>query len=205
MGDPIVLAVQLGLDMPAINSRFGVFRSSSSCKPYQRQKLSLEQQLSSFLASLSPLKSIPSATSEDIVKFVISEDGTGRTIVYTRVCDRKACECPRRLAASSVDSPIRTLRAIYNNLGRFAHTNLVPHLLIKEYLKFVREEQANLAIVLKQAGPLFFEKFNKSLVSHFRKKIAASAPLSLVSKYTSSSAPPPFLSWISSLGIECWI
>ena len=135
--------------------------------------------MSSFLASLSPLKSIPSLTSEDIVKFLISKDGTGRTVVHTRACDRKVCECRRRLTAVSVDSLIRKLRAIYNNLGRSAYCNPVSHLLIKEYLKLVRQEQANSAIVPKQAIPLFFEKF-KSLVSHFRKKMAASAPLFLV-------------------------
>jgi len=99
--------------------------------------------------------------------------------VHTRACDRKVCECRRRLAAVSIDSLIRKLRAIYNNLGRSAYSNPVSHLLIKEYLKFVRQEQANSAIVPKQAIHLFFEKF-KSLVSHFRKKMAASAPLFLV-------------------------
>ena len=148
-GDPIVSAVQPGLDMPAVNSRFEAVRSFSSCKPYQKQKSSLEQQLSSFLASLSPLKSIPSVTTEDIVKFLISKDGTGRTVVHTRACDRKVCECRRRLAAVSVDSLIRKLRAIYNNLGRSAYSSPVSHLLIKEYLKFVRQEQANSAIVPK--------------------------------------------------------
>ena len=172
-------AVQPGLDMPAVNSCFEAFRSFSSCMPYQKQKSSPERQLSSFLASLSPLKSIPSLTSEDIVKFLISKDGTGRTVVHTRACDRKVCECRRRLTAVSVDSLIRKLRAIYNNLGRSAYCNQVSHLLIKEYLKLVRQEQANSAIVPKQAIPLLFEKF-KSLVSHFRKKMAASAPLFLV-------------------------
>ena len=165
--------------MPAVNSRFEAFRSFSSCMPYQKQKSSPGRQLSSFLASLSPLKSIPSLTSEDIVKFLISKDGTGRTVVHTRACDRKVCECRRRLTAVSVDSLIRKLRAIYNNLGRSAYCNPVSHLLIKEYLKLVRQEQANSAIVPKQAIPLLFEKF-KSLVSHFRKKMAASAPLFLV-------------------------
>ena len=75
--------------------------------------------------------------------------------------------------------PHQELRAIYNNLGRSAYSTPVSHLLIKEYLKLVRQEQANSAIVPTQAIPLFFEKF-KSLVSHFRKKMAASLPLFLV-------------------------
>ena len=81
-----------------------------------------------------------------------------------------------------MDSLIGKLRAIYNRLGRFGRVNPVSHSLIKEYLKFNREEQAGLAVTPKQAVPLFFTKF-KSLIGHFRKKIAASASLSLVSKY----------------------
>ena len=81
-----------------------------------------------------------------------------------------------------MDSLIGKLRAIYNRLGRFGNVNPVSHSLIKLYLKFTREEQAGLAVAPKQAVPLFFTKF-KSLIGHFRKKIAASASLSVVSKY----------------------
>ena len=140
-GVPITPVVQPGLDMSAINSRFVAFKSSSSSKPYQKQKSSLERQLSSFLASLSPPKSMSSASSKDIVKFLISKDKTGRTMVHTQTCDRKVCKCPRRLAAGSVDSLIGKLLAIYNRLGRFGHVNPVSHSLIKEYLKFTREER----------------------------------------------------------------
>jgi len=52
----------------------------------------------------------------------------------------------------------------------------------KGILRFTREEQAGVAVTPKQSVPLFFTKF-KSLIGHFRKKIAASASLSLVSKY----------------------
>ena len=111
--------------MSAINSRFVAFKSSSSSKPYQKQKSSLERQLSSLLASLSPPKSMSSASSEDIVKFLISKDNTGRTMVHIQTCGRNDCKCPRRLAAGSVDSFIGKLRAIYNRLGRFGHVNPV--------------------------------------------------------------------------------
>ena len=56
---------------------------------------SLKRQLSSFLASLSPPKSMSSASSKDIVKFLISKDKTGRTLVLTQTCDSKVCKCPR--------------------------------------------------------------------------------------------------------------
>jgi len=125
---------------------------------------------------------MPSTTSEDIVKFLISKDRTGRAVVHVRTYDRTVCKCPRRLAAGSADSLIGRVRAIYNKLGRFNHANPVSHSLVKEYLKFTRKEQASLAVTPKQAVPLSFTKF-KSLIGHFRVKIAASASLSLVSKY----------------------
>lgn len=173
-GVPVTPVIQPCLDMSAFNGRFAAFKSSSSSKPYQNQKSSLERQLSSFLASLSSPKSMSSASSEDIVKFLISKDKTGRTLVHTQTCDRNVCKCPCRLAAGSVDSLIGKLRAIYNRLGRFGHANPVFHSLIKEYLKFTREEKAGLAVVPRQAVPLFFTKF-KSLIGYLRKKIAASA------------------------------
>ena len=102
---------------------------------------------------------------------------------FTLRRDWKVIKCPSGLAAGSLDSLIGKLHAIYNRLGRFGHVNPVSHSLIKEYLKFTRAEQAGLAVTPKQAVPFFFTKF-KSLIGHFRKKIAANASLSLVSKYT---------------------
>ena len=61
--------------------------------------------------------------------------------------------------AGSVDSLIGKLRVIYNRLGRFGHVNPVSRSLIKEYLKFTREEQAGLAVTPKQAVPLFFNLY----------------------------------------------
>ena len=91
------LVVQPDLDKKAINSHFVNFESISSNKPYQKQNSSLERQLSSFLVSLSLPKSTTLATSEDIVKFLISKDRTGRTIVHTQSCDRKFVNVPHGL------------------------------------------------------------------------------------------------------------
>ena len=181
-GTPVTPVVQPDLDMAAVNSRFVDFKSLSSGKPYQKQKTSLKRQLSSFLASLSPPKSTPSAFSADIVKFLISKDRAGRAVVHTKTCHRKVCKRPRRLAAGSVDPLMAKIRAIYNNVGRFNHANPVSHSLVRDYLKFTREEQASLVVTPKQAVPLFSTEF-KSLIGHFTQKIAASASLSLVSKY----------------------
>ena len=82
-------------------------------KPYQRQKSALEQQLLDFLATLSPPRDISSCTSDDIVKFLISKDKSGKTVSHSRLCSKVNCNCPARLAAGSVDSLLGKLRAIF--------------------------------------------------------------------------------------------
>ena len=66
------------MDMASINKRFTDFRQSFRIKPYERQKDSLEVQLSSFLLSFVPPKELSSATAEDIIKFLISKDPAGK-------------------------------------------------------------------------------------------------------------------------------
>ena len=92
------------------------------------------------------------------------------------------CRCPCRLAAGTVDSLLGKIRSIFNGLGRLGLTNPVAHPRVKEYLKFVREEQAGLAVSPSQAVPLFFVKFRK-LVAFLREKITNSQSLSGIHKY----------------------
>ncbi|EDO29721.1 predicted protein, partial [Nematostella vectensis] len=122
---------------------------------YKKQKSALERQLSVFLAALSPPKDVSSASSVDIVKFLISKDAGGRTTVHVQGCERRGrCECPRRLASGTVDSLLGKLRAIYNAIGRTNDSNPVAHQVIKDYLKFIRA--SGVAVVPEQAVPLFF-------------------------------------------------
>ena len=150
-------------------------------KPYQRRKSALRRELLNFLASLSPPRDVSSCTSEEIVKFLISKDKSRKTVLHSRSCSEVHCNCPTRLAAGSVDSLLGKLRAIFNNLGRLHDSNPVAHSRVKEYLKFIREEQAGKTIVPSQAVPLFFVKF-PNLISFLRCSIEAGAHLSVVDK-----------------------
>ena len=150
-------------------------------KPYQRQKSPLSRELLNFLASLSPPRDVSSCTSEEIVKFLISKDKSGKTVLHSRSCSEVHCNCPTRLAAGSVDSLLGKLRAIFNNLGRLHDSNPVAYTRVKEYFKFIREEQAGKTIVPSQAVSLFFVKFSK-LISFLRRSIEAGAHLSVVHK-----------------------
>ena len=149
------------VDHAEIAERFQEFNDVFKAKPYQRQKSALERELLDFLASLSPPREISSCTSEEIVKFLISKDKSGKTVLHSRSCSKVLCNCPTRLAAGSVHSLLGKLTAIFNNLGLLHDSNPVAHSRVKEYLKFIREEQAGKAIVPSQAVPLFFVKFSK--------------------------------------------
>ena len=122
--------------------RFTEFQESFRNKPYEQQKDSLEVQLSSFIRSLVPPKKFSAAIAEDIVKFLISMDAAGKQNLHVRSCSSKTWSCPKRLVAGTVDSYIRKLRAIFNRLGRTGFSNPLAHPCVKEYLMFVREEQA---------------------------------------------------------------
>ena len=168
--------------MSSINKRFAVFRQTYRNKPYERQKDSLEVQFSSFLSSLVPSKKLSAATAEDIVKFLISKDMAGKRKLHFPSCSRKICDCPKRLAAGTVDSYIGKLRSIFNKLGRIGMSNPLSHSTVKEYLKFVREEQAQQPLRPRQAVPLFYDKFVR-LITYLRGLIAESSELSPLNKY----------------------
>ena len=117
--------------------------------------------------------SLRSCTAFDIVKFLIYSDKSGRTVVHSPSCSKT--DCLKHLAAGSVDSLLGRLRAIFNNLGRLNDSNPVAHFLVKDYLKFMREEQAGLAITPSQAVPLFLGKVQR-LIAFFEVCVLAAYP-----------------------------
>ena len=123
---PFTAALVPPVNETAIQERFDEFQSVFRSKPYERQKLALEQQLFKFLGALSPPRSVASCTAQDIVKFVISKDKSGRTLAHSLSCSKRDCSCPKRLAAGSVDSTLGHLRAIFNNLGALMTPTLLP-------------------------------------------------------------------------------
>ena len=168
--------------MSWIKKRFTDSRQSYRNKPYKRQKDLFEVQLSSFLFSLVPSKKLSAAAAEDIVKFLISKDSAGIRKLHLPSCSRKICDCPKRLAAGTVDSYIGKLRSIFNKLGRVGMSNPLSHPTIKEYLKFVTEEQAQQPLRPRQDVPLFYDKFVR-LITYLRGCIAEGSGLSPLNKY----------------------
>ena len=109
-------------------------------------------------------------------------DAAGKQKLHIRSCSSKTCSCPKRLAAGTVDSYIGKLRAIFNRLGRTGFSNPLAHPCVKEYLKFVREEQAQQPLPPRQAVPLFYDKFTR-LIAYLRGLIAEGSVLSPLNRY----------------------
>ena len=152
------------VDEKVIQERFQEFKPSFERRHYQRQKSAFEQRLSTFLASVSPPKTISSCTVDDVIKFLIYKDSSGRTVVHVPTCSGEACACPRPVW------PLAPLTPCLINLIASTTPNPIAHPRIKEYLNFVRVEQAGMAISPSQAVPLFFVKF-QNLITHLRGKL----------------------------------
>ena len=129
-GPQLAATAAVRVDEAVIQGQFKEFQSVMCSNPYQRQKSALELQVSQFLGALSPLRTVTSCTANDIVKFRISKDKSGRTVVHLSSCPGASCTCQKRLATGSVDSLMGRLRAIFNNLGRLSDSNPVAHPLV---------------------------------------------------------------------------
>ena len=139
----------------------------------------------SFLAALPIPKLLPSASSSDILKFLIWKDKSGRTKVHQTSCPGigkqkpSSCECPSRLSAGTVDNIIGKLRAIFTEAGlggewdnRLGIGNPVSHPSIKNYLRSIKEEQAQARVCPKKSIPLFLDKLQR-LAEHIVCKLRA--------------------------------
>ena len=77
-----------------------------------QNKMSLRVEFETFLASLPSVRSIYSATPEDVSRFLVWKDRHGKKIVHVADCVNTSnqnvsdCCCPKRLAFKTVDSYI---------------------------------------------------------------------------------------------------
>lgn len=169
------------IDFVSIETRLATLFSVES--KYDKQKTQLEGQLSQFLASFPSPKSLTSTTPQDLCKFLVWKDSFGKTQVHILGCPHQGlkgmfdCGCPFRLAAGTVDSLIGKLRSIFKGKGmcddwqeKFGFGNPAASLLVKRYLKLVKEEQAIASITPKQDTPMFVDKLAR-LSDHLDSKI----------------------------------
>ncbi|XP_019632016.1 PREDICTED: uncharacterized protein LOC109475696 [Branchiostoma belcheri] len=162
------------IDEVKIKERLDEVKNIATSSDYGRKKVAMEQELSDFLGNISPPKDLITASPKNVCAFLVWKDKGGKTVVHATDCKnfgnkRKTdCGCPRRLAAGTVDAMIGQLRAIFNNRGRGGEWNdtictgnpaAAP--MVKQYLKVVKEEQANAMVQPTQAQPVFFNKLER--------------------------------------------
>lgn len=146
-----------------------------------------------FLAALPIPKLLPSASSSDILKFLVWKDRSGRTKVHQTSCPElgkhkaSSCDCPSRLSAGTVENLIGKLRAIFIEAGlggewddRLGIGNPVSHPSIKSYLRSIKEEQAQARVRPRKSIPLFLDKLQR-LAEHIMCKLRTPgiSPISL--------------------------
>jgi integrase len=130
-------------------------------------------------------KTFVTASPDDLIRFLIWKDKSGKTRVHRDSCPffgssakRTACPCPTRLAAGTVDNYVAKLKALYSSLGStttsnsssLSFSNPASHPSVAKYLTSIREEQAQ--VPPRQAIPLFFDKF-LALCSFIKTSLAA--------------------------------
>lgn len=173
----------MDVDLTAIDRRLEHLRQQRSNKSYERQKSALHKLLSSFLSSLPVTKSLASASPSDILKFLVWKDKFGKTVVHKSECpglgqrQSTSCSCPKRLAAGTVDRLVGKIRAIFVQEGlggewddRLGIGNPASHPSIKNYLKSVKEEQAQAQVQPHKAVPLFEDKLVR-IAEHILSKL----------------------------------
>ena len=117
------------INLNAIDARLEALASRKSNKPYEKQKSSLAVEFDNFLFSLPTPKTIMSALPSDITRFLAYKDKGGRTKVHRPACQYfgvtgpSSCNCPKRLAAKTVDNLIGKLRSIFIEAGRSGEWN----------------------------------------------------------------------------------
>ena len=168
---------QVDVDELRVKKRLESLSSYRSAKPYQRQKSSLQSQLSSYLWSLPEKRTISNASPRDVLGFLAWRDKFGKVISHSDDClaaHQAYCSCPKSLAAGTIDNNIGKLRSIFRENGRGSTWNEdlhlgnpAAHLSVKEYHRAVLEEQTMARTFPVQATPLFLDKL-RSLCSYLR-------------------------------------
>lgn len=168
--------MSLKVDLKSIVDRLEELKKNKSVKPYEKQQTSLQRELLRFLASLPIPKSLSSASSADILKFLVWKDKSGRTKVHRTSFPELGkpnpltCDCPSRLSAGTVESLVGKLRSIFIDAGlggewddRLGIGNPVSHPSVKDYFRFRRVLSREVLFFPQSSGILFNHTFGKTL------------------------------------------
>ena len=140
-------------------------------KAYNKKKVAVIHEFKQFLLQIKPEMSLLTVGPEDLVRFLVWKDRTGKTQIHKVSCQFlgnksiQSCGCPIRMASGTVSNVIAHLRSFFMMLGRgttwsaqqsYGNPASAPQ--VREYLLSIKDEQAMAHIVPHQAQPLFLEK-----------------------------------------------
>lgn len=178
--------VREDINFEAIEDRLRLFDAKAAASSFAKKRSSLQQRFSHFLSLLAHKPSIVSACPDDVRKFLVWCDKSGKTPVHSVTCPflglsgRQTCQCPMRLAARTVHFMVQQLSDIFQVHGRgkewdvfMLSGNPAYSPVVKQYVKFVKEEQAQAHVVPKQAKPIFLSKI-KQIGSFINRQLSRS-------------------------------
>ena len=150
------------------DARFAELRKYTDESQYNRQKdrfcISFQDFLASRCSGGSESATAPTlhtATPLDVIRFLFYREKGGRTTVHKMSCPNMGlpgpsdCDCPRRLAAKTVDSYVGMLQASFNSIGRRGSDNPCMSDMVKGWVKACRLEQERHRVPVRQARPIF--------------------------------------------------
>ena len=166
-----------------IDERLRKMEQTIRSRKYNRKCLSFEETLLQFFASCPHSPTLTNALPGDIRRFLVWKDSFGKSTVHSVDCPfigehgTQNCNCPLRLSAGTVEGMMQQLKKIFESVGRIGEWNnctkqgnpvMSPSL--KQYLKFVKEEQAQAHVSPKQAKPIFLTKL-KTIASYIDRQL----------------------------------
>ncbi|KAK3097342.1 hypothetical protein FSP39_008813 [Pinctada imbricata] len=161
----------LNVHLESIDERLAYLDSVAQGSKHIRRKNNLRETFTNFLTMLPEKKTLDNASPEDVKRFLVWKDGSGKTKIHDLDCKflgqnvDKNCNCPVRMASASVVNIVQELVDIFHKQGRGrvfndfkCQGNPAASSAVKLYLKCIKEEQAKFHVLPKQAKPIFISK-----------------------------------------------
>ncbi|KAK3107786.1 hypothetical protein FSP39_022109 [Pinctada imbricata] len=162
------------VNLEDIDERIVSLEKTTESSKNNRKKDNLEETFKEFLAKLPEQRDMSNVSPLDVKRFLVWKDKCGKTSVHEKECKflgkmgTQKCDCPIRMASSSVVNLVQHLIDIFhrNGFGRSYDEqakigNPAASNTVKQYIKCIKEEQAKAHILPRQAKPIFLSKLRR--------------------------------------------
>lgn len=168
-----------------VNDRIAQVQALARAQPSRKRKSALAHEVEDFLRSLPDPVSLSTCKPAHLLQFIALKDTTeqGRTQVHVLDCPFLGrfgifqCGCPRRLSSAYLKRLIGNMRSVFSSLGlgdlwdEAGETgNPAAAQCLHSYHNVVLDEQAAAHVPVKQAPPMFPDKF-KQLSSYLLREL----------------------------------